>query len=732
MADKNSSSRRQYVREPQTAPAGILDTESVRNDQKISAEIAAGSVKRQYAPKILTPDQRKESVRMFGGLEHCIDKYFDEHLERKVTNAYKDFQKKQSEEYVRRTAVAGQALNFANPNATHVYASAGELTGKSVSGIMSDIQNRLRSDKHVAEDLSILSSNWRDLYIATYGEDQYRAKSKEVGCDLADFYVCSRVSERILQRMAKVDMPKGAMEYALRNGLSNSFVGLLTSVNQHRLDGMSSVKDAMMKKYADAGFGTKLLTTGISFGMDAATFGGYGRATTVFQHLMRGGFVSLDFSLLAKEGFDSGSDTLKDYEKTLSKQFYGNEADAARYRKSAKTLDASANEFAHLVNDDLHRKVKLQPLKAPKPSFDVKTQKEVSVGLAQQLRSQGSAAYNVILDVVRQNGMPVTIGGSIPEWMLKRSEQANINSASSYIAIAVEMKNKSLKEKNVNGKMMSYADVCQRAVDYAHAAFRQHEEKEAKARESQQAAEHDSERCDSVPSEHVSSSSSSFSQQPVQGQGSAPVSSVNPGVAGSQLQNLDFSGWGNFLNDAGLGGLSSFTGNLGMSIAMLPDVLMGLFTGRNKHLTVDNSLGALAALVGGMFLNGRKHPMLKMLLLGFGGLSLLSKASDEINGVSRQQPYRTYQKVADEPLNNRIANPVMKGNTMMAEIDGVPVVITISGYAVDAYHKGVLPLNTLANNILRSYDEQGGFDSVLAANRSLEMSEAVERSRGLR
>ena len=48
----------------------------------------------------------------------------------------------------------------------------------------------------------------------------------------------------------------------------------------------------------------------------------------------------------------------------------------------------------------------------------------------------------------------------------------------------------------------------------------------------------------------------------------------------------------------------------------------------------------------------------------------------------------------------------MKGNTLVATIDNVPSVITINEDAIDAYYQGVLPLNTLANAVLRKYDEQ--------------------------
>ena len=67
---------------------------------------------------------------------------------------------------------------------------------------------------------------------------------------------------------------------------------------------------------------------------------------------------------------------------------------------------------------------------------------------------------------------------------------------------------------------------------------------------------------------------------------------------------------------------------------------------------------------------------------------------------------RTYRKYDDEPLNSRITKPVVKGGTLIADFDGNPLVLKLSDNAVDAYNKGLLPLNTLANAALRSWDEQ--------------------------
>ena len=128
----------------------------------------------------------------------------------------------------------------------------------------------------------------------------------------------------------------------------------------------------------------------------------------------------------------------------------------------------------------------------------------------------------------------------------------------------------------------------------------------------------------------------------------------------------------------------------------------------------------------GMFV---KNPLLKMLLVGLGGANLLNKAGHEAlenrDGV-KPQPVRQYRKYDDEVLDLRISQPVMKGNTLVATIDNVPSVITINDDAVDAYYQGVLPLNTLANAVLRKRILQENYD------RQIKVDERQVQSMGIK
>ena len=169
-----------------------------------------------------------------------------------------------------------------------------------------------------------------------------------------------------------------------------------------------------------------------------------------------------------------------------------------------------------------------------------------------------------------------------------------------------------------------------------------------------------------------------------------------------QLPEAKTNGWQNLLSGFGLDGLSDIGHNAGYILAMLPDILVGIFTGKTKSLGLRDNLMPIASIVGGMFV---KNPLLKMTLIGMGGANLLNKAGHEALDKRERTTGNIYRQYADEPLDARIENPQLNGNTMIATIDKIPVTITLPERVVDAYNKGALPLNTLANAILERTDQ---------------------------
>ena len=205
---------------------------------------------------------------------------------------------------------------------------------------------------------------------------------------------------------------------------------------------------------------------------------------------------------------------------------------------------------------------------------------------------------------------------------------------------------------------------------------------------------------------NVSSASATTNQSSESGCNSGNNGENNESTApqspeGDQSQNL--SGWDTFLSNMGLNGATDIGKNLGYSLAMLPDLLVGVLTGKTDSLgLIKDNIVPIAAVVAGMFTG---NPLLKLLLMGLGGFNLMNKVGHAAlatgNDVSVKNRYKTYD---DEPLNPRISNPAITGNSMVMDIDRVPHTVQLPDTVVEAYNAGALPLNVLANAILARQD----------------------------
>ena len=212
-----------------------------------------------------------------------------------------------------------------------------------------------------------------------------------------------------------------------------------------------------------------------------------------------------------------------------------------------------------------------------------------------------------------------------------------------------------------------------------------------------------------------------------------------------QPERDNSNGWDGLLKNFGLDGFGDIGNNLGYVIAMLPDILVGMFTGKTQSLELKDNMMPIASILAGMFV---KNPLLKMTLIGMGGANLLNKAGHEAL-ANKQEGNKSnvalgsntnavrYKSYPDEPLNPRITNPVLQGNCLVATIDKVPYTIQLPEHVVGAYQAGALPLNTLANSILAKSDQMrlvagrsyGEHEVRNEAMENAEQREIIQRSR---
>lgn len=196
----------------------------------------------------------------------------------------------------------------------------------------------------------------------------------------------------------------------------------------------------------------------------------------------------------------------------------------------------------------------------------------------------------------------------------------------------------------------------------------------------------------------------------------------------------DYSGWNALLGNIGLDGMGDTFNHLGFTLAMLPDMLLGVLTGKTKSVGLNQqTMVPLASLLAGTFAS---NPMMKIPLMLYGGASLFNVAGQEALAEQRknQSCAKRYKRYDDEPLDKRLNNPQIEGNVLLVDIDRVPRIVTLPPRVVDAFQTGALPLNTLANCILAKVDETavGNRRSMDRAADSYEQNQERSQTRGIR
>lgn len=207
----------------------------------------------------------------------------------------------------------------------------------------------------------------------------------------------------------------------------------------------------------------------------------------------------------------------------------------------------------------------------------------------------------------------------------------------------------------------------------------------------------------------------------------------------NQQPSGDYSGWNNLLGSMGLEGIGDTVNHLGVTLAMLPEMLLGIFTGRTKSIGLNKStMLPLAAIFSGSLI---RNPLLKIPLMLWGGANLVNKMGQEAMNEYRQadnsqQSGVQFKRYEDEPLNDRIKNPRIEGNVIVMDIDNIPRVITLPNTTAAAYQSGALPLNTLANAILTKSDmmsnAQANVTQEQDVSRRFEEKQEREQVRGIR
>lgn len=688
----------------------------------------------------------------FSQVDYCIRQYYSRYMASTIVQEKKLIEKNQNKEFMEaldkednRPVWAQAADNMHGINSAYRAKMIADATGKwnkmSVDDLVKRCEDKWFKDKRFQNDYSTFVSAFYYNLVAQHG-----GKESKKLFEYAESYVQHRFQTLIIEQLAKEKVPRNTASYIAKKAFSDSLLAF-TMPKFGLKDGELGEK---VNSKAEAMYNPSAITKAAGFAgatlLDTAVTGGFGSASTTIKATLKGVSIVGDYGLRTYLGHKSAKNwSNEEYAKSDSKTVFGDENAFKKIQEGSAKYKKGSTEFINNINSALSRKIKIAPL-----SISDKARQESNAMLVQHKGNSAKLLSTIKADFTKQC-IPYNGNSQVPSWMLTKTSKQNRALASSFYALATEMSKEQKTWIKCGGKKMSFKEVSQRAYDYARAADaidKHHAQLNKRAGFSSKtqkalddwdknmaminavdagASNHKKTKSYHATSSGVSSSTGTNSA--TQSQGYNPYSQSPQQAPTGNATTSQTAGWGNALEQMGLSGFSDVSKNMGYVLAMLPDMLIGMFTGKNPNMKLEDNFLPLAAIFGGMFV---KNPLLKMLLLGFGGANLFNNAGHAAlkEGYAKTSRAVTYKTYSDEPLNKRISNPVMKGSSMVATIDGKPMVINISDNAVDAYERGNVPLNTLANAVLQKYDENNAL-----ASRNYELhhqEENVEQQRGLK
>lgn len=692
------------------------------------------------------------NYQSFSQVDYCIRQYYSRYMASTIVQEKKLIEKNQNKEFMdaldkedNRSILAQAADNMHGINSAYRAKMIADATGKwnkmSVDDLVKRCEDRWFKDKRFQNDYSTFVSAFYYNLVAQHG-----GKESKKLFEYAESYVQHRFQTLIIEQLAKEKVPRNTASYIAKKAFSDSLLAF-TMPKFGLKDGELGEK---VNSKAEAMYNPSAITKAAGFAgatlLDTAVTGGFGSASTTIKATLKGVSIVGDYGLRTYLGHKSAKNwSNEEYAKSDSKTVFGDENAFKKIQEGSAKYKKGSTEFINNINSALSRKIKIAPL-----SISDKARQESNAMLVQHKGNSAKLLSTIKADFTKQC-IPYNGNSQVPSWMLTKTSKQNRALASSFYALATEMSKEQKTWIKCGGKKMSFKEVSQRAYDYARAADaidKHHAQLNKRAGFSSEtqkalddwdknmaminaidagASNHKKTKSYHATSSGVSSSTGTNSV--TQSQGYNPYSQQPQQAPTGNATTSQTAGWGNALEQMGLSGFSDVSKNMGYVLAMLPDMLIGMFTGKNPNMKLEDNFLPLAAIFGGMFV---KNPLLKMLLLGFGGANLFNNAGHAAlkEGYAKTSRAVTYKTYSDEPLNKRISNPVMKGSSMVATIDGKPMVINISDNAVDAYERGNVPLNTLANAVLQKYDENNAL-----ASRNYELhhqEENVEQQRGLK
>lgn len=655
-------------------------------------------------------------------IQASLDKYFSQHLAGVLLNEKKAAEKKQSQ--LEKEIYASCAKKYKEED--EKLAKQGGLGAgvkPSLKAAWKEIEKKSNPKELVASYIkSAMDKFWisNKNDIGTFIQATYLELKKMHPRENDDLlkknalsYVQHEIEEMVYKQLARNKVPKSSLEYVFKNGIKSSFIGWIDSFSLS--DAEKKIEQKANELYNPSSK-EEAARLGVTFATDAVTFGGYAKTAKGAAWFATDVAAQSWGMASSKKNYNN-----ERYLKDNAKLIFGDEDAIKKIEDGAKKYQRHAGSMQYELNAYLDKKVK---------NLGTPTMAAATINNRNNLlcKHKGNSS-NLLKDIkssfskqaIPYNGKPTP-----PAWMSKLSEKETRRMASYYYGLTMEMSKSRREVMYVGGKKMTLKEIAQKAIDYGTVASGHQAKREAlyyQAKEQQRVAA-EKKRYYEESRRASSSTYDTSSQQPQQ------MQQVQQAQQGANNQ-ASLDGWSNSLDQLGLGGFSETTKNLGYVLAMLPDMLIGMFTGKNPDLKMEDNLMPLAAIAGGLLV--KRNPLLRMVLLGYGGLNIFNSAG---KAALKQQAeavapkvYKTYE---DQPLNERVKQPVLKGNSLLATIDGNPVVIKINDEVIDAYQKGHIPLNTLVNRVLSKFDENNNRAAQQYEQGVVKQEEEVKTNRQLK
>ena len=720
--------------------------------------------------------QEKDMNRQaFVELEYLFSKYYNEHIAKVVSQEYHhldDMKKKEYQETARNTPLLPSATSISTYSImVDSRAAQGEWNRKNADDLFKSIQGKLSKDGSLQHDMAMLVTAWRTNVVARIGEERYAIMSQQCGEDLAEAYVKHRFDQMTMQQLAKYQMPKSTAEYILKEGLGNSLYGMAINLAHNKSDTDSKIEDMAREMYG-ASSGTKIAAGTLSFVLDGIGTGGYGlfgkgavkggaaaakasrslipeavtesggvryfsttaeqilkmekaRAAdaakasadaaknidwkTIAKNVGRGGTAGLDGIGQMMNAFrSSGIDPMEGF---LGVSLFGDEEAMKAISQESRRVKGGESHVVAVVAPELSKSVKVP--------YSQKFQAKLAGTLWKASDGDGTTALTNVRTMFDAYHIKVK-DTAIPKWMLDKEVDELIRLSAMFTSTAISLKRSGKNTCKLNGKSMSYDEICQRGYDYARAAEKVEDiemenfqkayaEQHAPQRASQQNGMYHnaSQEYDIPHGEDAERRQRAAGEGAYQSQAYGSQQSQSRTGNGTSFTSADaarsLGSWSGVMKGLGLEDFGAVNNNLGYVLATLPDVMINMLTGRSDSFKLTDNMFSLAAIFGGMMV---KNPLLKLLLVGLGGASILNRAAHASLGqqASRADAVRTYRQYDKETLDKRIVVHKMVGNTLVADIDGRALMFDIDDDTVDAYERGALPLENIANQVLKHYD----------------------------